>query len=538
MKRSGPESPECFRVHSKDLLGRVGTIVTKSGEFPTPHMFPVVDPNRTPFGQQYFNELGIHAIMTNAYLHRRARVARPVENVHDTLGFKETVATDSGAYQILQYGGVEVKPAEIVKYQEEINTDIGVILDIPTGFRSDPDRSEWTVTETIKRSDEALRVRKRDDILWVGPVQGGVYLEQVTRSAREMALRDFSIYALGSPTELMESQRFEVLVDMIIAAKRELPPGKPLHLFGAGHPAMFPFFVALGCDLFDSAAYALYARSNRYLTSEGTLELFEMEEFPCSCSACSGWTPKEARGLDPAGLEGFLTRHNLQACFSELRRVREAIRNGRLWDLLENRAHTHPALKRCLSRIADYSEDMERSSPVVKPHGIFYFGSVTNNRPEMVGYATRLARVQASSGSIVLLLPGRWRRPYRADPRYRSIVAEFEDRPRVQVVYYTIPFGPVPSELDETYPIAQTEGLDTGDHREHEAKAKIVAEYLKRLRPRMTVIVSEGDFGKAVMIEARKVLPRSRMRLADGQRIKTEALAAIFRRTFEASVNA
>jgi len=98
----GPQ--ECFRVHSKDLLGRVGTLTTKSGEFQTPHMFPVVDPNRIPLGQKFFNEIGIHAIMTNAYLHRRARAQRPRENVHDTLQFKETLATDSGAYQILQYG--------------------------------------------------------------------------------------------------------------------------------------------------------------------------------------------------------------------------------------------------------------------------------------------------------------------------------------------------------------------------------------------------------------------------------------------------
>src|SRR5712692_3790383 len=202
MKMSKSDSPECFRLHSKDLLGRVGTLSTKSGSFLTPHMFPVVDPNRRIFSQDFFNSLGVHAIMTNAYLHRRARLNQDQrEDVHETLGFKETVATDSGAYQILEYGRVDVKPQEIIRYQEDIGTDIGVVLDVPTGFHSDPARSEWTVTETIRRSDEALKVRTRDDILWVGPVQGGVHLGEVARSAREMARRDFAIYALGSPTE-------------------------------------------------------------------------------------------------------------------------------------------------------------------------------------------------------------------------------------------------------------------------------------------------------------------------------------------------
>src|SRR6266581_220281 len=370
MRSRNLESLEYFQVQSKDLLGRVGTVRTKGGTFQTPHMFPVVDPNRKMFSQDFFQSLGVHAIMTNAYLHRRARIAQPGrENIHETLGFKETVATDSGAYQILQYGRVEVKPGEIVRYQEEIDTDIAVILDVPTGFHSDPARSEWTVTETIRRADEALSLRTRDDVLWVGPIQGGVHLSQVARSAREMGKRDFAIYALGSPTELMESQRFEVLVDMILTAKKEIPANKPLHLFGAGHPAMFPFFVALGCDLFDSAAYALYARSGRYLTSDGTQELAEIEEFSCMCRICDSITPEELRHLDTPEREQLLSKHNLLACFSELHRIREAIRRGHLWELLEHRAYANPAFKKFLAKIIQHSSLLEQFTPTVKPRG-------------------------------------------------------------------------------------------------------------------------------------------------------------------------
>ena len=93
----------------------------------------------------------------------------------------------------------------------------------------------------------------------------------------------FQIHALGSPTEVMESYRYDVLADMILTAKKGLPVERPLHLFGAGHPAMFSLAVALGCDLFDSAAYALYARENRYMTENGTWRLEEMDYFPCCC---------------------------------------------------------------------------------------------------------------------------------------------------------------------------------------------------------------------------------------------------------------
>src|SRR5256885_10788144 len=103
-------------------------------------MFPVVDPNLPIIDPKFYREAGIGAIMTNAYLLKRRRQGQLPEDVHGTLDFKGTVATDSGAYQILEYGHVGVKPAEIVSYQERIDTDIGVILDFPTGFRSEERR--------------------------------------------------------------------------------------------------------------------------------------------------------------------------------------------------------------------------------------------------------------------------------------------------------------------------------------------------------------------------------------------------------------
>ncbi len=522
---------DCFRVHSKDLLGRVGSLRTKSGTFTTPHLFPVVDPNRRKFDQDFFNRLDIHAIMTNSYLHRKWRQGLPhAENIHETLKFNETVATDSGAYQILEYGAVTVSPEQIVKYQEEIDTDIGVILDVPTGFRSDLERSSWTVTETIRRADEALKVRTRDDILWVGPIQGGIHLGEVARSAREMARRDFAIYALGSPTELMESQRFEILVDMILTAKKSIPASKPLHLFGAGHPALFPFFVALGCDLFDSAAYALYARTGRYFTSEGTVELENMEEFPCLCPACEGITPRQVSRSSPRDREAILSQHNLQACFSELRRVREALRSGRLWDLLEHRAHTHPALKRCLDRIATHSDKIEPFTPLVKSRGIFYFGAQSDKRPEIRRYSLRLDRLKPERGKALLLLPGRWRRPYREDPRYRSTVSRFQDDKRFRILFYSIPFGPVPLELDETFPVAQTESMDPRDPGLYEAKAEKVARLVRRLSPRLVFLSKEGDYGELLEKEVRRFLPKSRVFSARGERFRPSTFAKFVER--------
>src|SRR5438094_7912879 len=319
-----------FQVHCKDLLGRIGTINTKSGAFATPHMFPVLDPHHLILGKEFFDRVGIHAVMTNAYLLKRGRQGVDPVDVHETLDYPRTVATDSGAYQILEYGHVGVTPEEIIAYQEKINTDIGVIVDVPTGFRSDRSRARWTVDETVRRADKARRVITRKDILWVGPVQGGVHLKEVERSAQLMARREFDIYALGSPTELMETQRYDLLVDMIVAAKNALPKGKPFHLFGAGHPVLFPFLVALGCDLFDSAAYALYARAGRYLTPEATLLLGDMVEFVCPCPACVDSTPDEMMQSPDNQRHTGLVQPNIWSRCSQRRRTTAASRTGRL----------------------------------------------------------------------------------------------------------------------------------------------------------------------------------------------------------------
>jgi 7-cyano-7-deazaguanine tRNA-ribosyltransferase len=264
--------------------------------------------------------------------------------------------TDSGAYQILVYGDVEVTPREIVEYQENIGSDIATILDIPTGWKVSEGCARQTVDETVKRAKEFFTFKTRQDILWVGPVQGGKYLDLVAKSAREMGKLPFQIHALGSPTEIMERYRFDTLADMIMTAKMHLPTEKPLHLFGAGHPFMFALAVSLGCDFFDSAAYSLYAKEGRYMTETGTFRLNELDYFPCACPKCVRATPKQVMELPPKEAQMFLAEHNLHTCAAELKRIKQAIRDGRLWEHLEMRAHGHPALFQAVKKLKKYED--------------------------------------------------------------------------------------------------------------------------------------------------------------------------------------
>src|SRR5205809_7656661 len=95
-----------FQVHGKDLLGRIGTIKTKSGAFATPHMFPVLDPHHRILGREFFDRVGIHAVMTNSYLLKWGRQGLGPVEVSGNLVYQGSVDTDSGLYKILGYGHV------------------------------------------------------------------------------------------------------------------------------------------------------------------------------------------------------------------------------------------------------------------------------------------------------------------------------------------------------------------------------------------------------------------------------------------------
>jgi 7-cyano-7-deazaguanine tRNA-ribosyltransferase len=489
-----------FETKEKDLLARIGKLKTKSGTVETPLLFPVINPNiQLVPPTKLREEFGFEAVITNAYILKKRYQNKPIEQgLHKFLGFDGAVMTDSGAYQILVYGGVEVSQKEIVEYQECIGSDIATILDIPTGWKVTKNHAAETVDETLRRAKDFFKIKTRDDILWVGPVQGGRHLDLVAKSAVEMGKLPFQIHALGSPTEVMESYRFDVLVDMIMTAKMNLPVERPLHLFGAGHPAMFSLAVALGCDLFDSAAYALYARENRYMTENGTWRLGEMDYFPCPCPKCSGETPKEVREKAPKEREVFLAEHNLHVCLAELKRIKQAIRDGRLWEHLEMRAHAHPALFTALKKLKSYDSFIERFSPTVKSSGLFFFSSVGLARPEVGHYRNRMMEryCPPENTRVLLLAPQTRKKPFHKSEEFSKIRQvlqrlEKETSGKTHVCFYAAPFGVIPLELDEVYPLSQHETALPLDWETVEYVASQVSEYIMHAHYETVVLLHD-----------------------------------------------
>ncbi len=400
-----------FEIKSKDVAGRIGKVEINGKTIETPAIMPVYNPNSPVIPIDELQRVfGAPALMTNAYMALKNEELKKEyieKGIHKALGFDGIIATDSGSYQLMVYGGVTTTNKSIIEFQENIGSDIGSFLDIPTLPDAYKPRAEEQLDITLKRAKDALDAK----FLVNAGVQGGKYLDLRKKAAGEIGA-NFELVAVGGIVRLMEDYRFSELADVIAAVKSTIPTNRLVHAFGLGHPMVFGLAAALGCDLFDSAAYALYAKEGRYLTRDGTKRISELEYLPCSCPVCSSHTAMDMQEKD-------LAMHNLYVTFEEIRRVKQAIKDGSLWELVQIRARSHPRLLAALERMVEYPY-LAELDPITKGSAFFWGGGESAKRSEIVNAKRRLLNVESDN------------------------------------LVHIAPYGDIPAELSDIYPFNST----------------------------------------------------------------------------------
>ncbi len=461
-----------FEIKDKELAGRIGKLVTKSGVIETPAFFPVVN----PFKQIYdvpiskIREIGFNQLITNAFIIKQRLGEEALKvGVHGLLNFNGVVMTDSGAYQLLMYGGkrIRIDPIDIVKYQEGLGSDIAVIADVPTKDTATYEEAIYSVEETLRRAKLVYDIISESDTIWVLPIQGGTYIDLVRKSAKEaLKLVNYHMYAIGSPVTVLEKYEFWKVIDMVATAKMILPPDKPVHLFGGGHPLIIPFMVALGIDTFDSASYILYAREGRYMTEYGTYRIEDLDYLPCECEVCRRYDVKELMELSGHERARLIAIHNLHIINKEIKRVKIAIREGRLWELLEERARTHPSLREALNSILKYIEFIERLDPKIKGdvHGLFLYDVTSYHRPELIRhrkYVVKNIDLWVKEKELILIPGNPTQKPFRNSRAFNEVLKRVCQGNLIKCLDEVIVFTPfmdlVPISIDQTYPYSQFE---------------------------------------------------------------------------------
>ena len=481
-----PQDRGKFEILQKDGSARIGRLHTDHGMLNTPMLLPVVNPNiRTIEPREMWEKYRVDGLITNSYViwkHDDLSESALKNGIHQLIDFPGVIVTDSGTFQSYVYGDVEVGVEEIIKFQRDIGVDIGTMLDVFGRPEMSREEIESAVEVTANRASISLDLAG-DDLLLNGPIQGGLHEDLRALAGQLMGEVNginggFTIHPIGGIVPLMENQRYKDLFRILLSAKSTLPPDRPIHLFGCGHPLLFPMSIALGVDIFDSAAYALFARGNRLLTPTGTVRLDEITEWPCNSSELFKWTPEEVRSLDSKEREKVLARHNLEVTQSELARCRESIRNGKIWQLAEERSHSSAQLREAFLWVLDQLEEpddgpvgvsslrMISSTNPVRKGGENLVDDI-DDRPHILHFKSLLALRWRAPGSWwdgslndpkrIVIIEGT-SPPWR-DSSLHSVVSLLEEIPE-SIILISTPIGLIPYSLEDVSPWSHIDGSD------------------------------------------------------------------------------
>ncbi len=460
-----------YEILDIDALGRIGKLEVNNKQMITPNLFPVVHPFKNVIPPSVLKSFGAQAIFTNAYIlfqNETIKESLLKKKIHKFLDFDGLIATDSGAFQQYMYNksNVKIEAKEIELFQETIESDFPVILDLPVQPGDTYEIAKTKVDATINRAKDNAKRRSNENCAWFGPIHGGKYQDLLIKCINEMDKLDFGVYAIGGLVKSFLDYRFDVAIQTLLNVKKNINPNKPLHMFGLGLPQFFSLAVAFGCDLMDSAAYILYAKENRYFTlSTGTKNLEDLIEFPCHCPICTEFSPSELKKYEDNLRIKLLAKHNLYISFSELKTIRQAIREGNLWELVDQRIRAHPTLVKAARILKKEYSTFEVYEKIYKKHGRMFVSSENIYRPLINRYEKRIKinyRVPKDV-KFLIILPELEARGENS-PTIQTWLEEIKDnkiipRKNIHIVFNSSYFGIIPLELINTYPMGQFESI-------------------------------------------------------------------------------
>jgi archaeosine synthase len=256
------------------------------------------------------------------------------------------------------------------------------------------------------------------------------------------------VYVLANSLHLIRKPK--EFVQTIVNLRKAIGYQKLIYTPGLGSPNHIALLIYCGVDLFDSVPLILNARLGNFLTVDGKTNKNEIDEDFCYCPSCR-------KGKKD---HNSILFHNYYVSLSEIKMVRNAIRNGRLRELLEARIRSEPWMVSVL-RFLDthYYSFQERYFPVTGGQMI----AASNDsllRPEIVRFRERVKErfKKPPHKKILLLIPCSAKKPYSFSKTHKAIrkaIADCGNRYVVHEVIITSPLGVVPREIELFYPAQQ-----------------------------------------------------------------------------------
>jgi 7-cyano-7-deazaguanine tRNA-ribosyltransferase len=175
------------------------------------------------------------------------------------------------------------------------------------------------------------------------------------------------------------------------------------------------------------------------------------------------------------------------------------------------RAHGHPTLLQAVKRLKKYQNFIEKHDPAVKNSGLFFFNSVGLIRPEVMRHKKKLTETYTPprKAKILLLAPQTRAKPFHKSKAFAELANKFqhilkEKSDRIHTCFYAAPFGIIPMELDEVYPLSQHEIVLPLDRETVEYVTNQVFDYINRTSYETVMLLNDSENWEKSILNACK----------------------------------
>ena len=142
---------------------------------------------------------------------------------------------------------------------------------------------------------------------------------------------------------------------------------------------------------------------------------------------------------------------NLYAIKYEVNKVKQAIREGRLWEYVIKKARAHPKLFETIQVLTDNSKAFIDTTPKFKEKAVFLFSPEDQFRPEILSFHSYVRNFK-SKKKIVVITRDTNQKPAYVSSEYRSLKKKFKDPHSIQFCNYNQFLGIIPIEISDVFP--------------------------------------------------------------------------------------
>jgi queuine tRNA-ribosyltransferase len=349
-----------FQLRVTDGAARAGLLTTPHGVVQTPAFMPVGTQGTVKgLTPEMVRDAGAQIILGNTYhltLRPGDELIRDLGGLHKFMHWDGPILTDSGGFQVFSLATqvkitdrgasfkshidgtpLELTPERAVEIQQNLGSDIAMVLDECPPSDSDPAKMRTAVERSVRWAERCKQHHTRTDQAQFAIVQGGLNLELRAECASELIAMDFPGYALGG---FSVGEAPEAMHAALPACAALLPEAKPRYLMGVGRPEDLLAGVAAGIDMFDCVMPTRNGRNALAFTADGPIRLRNAKhrrdpapvQSGCACYCCANYSRAYLHHLFAADeMLGptLLSLHNVAFYLRLMRDARQAIAEGR-----------------------------------------------------------------------------------------------------------------------------------------------------------------------------------------------------------------